>query len=35
MAAAGAGAFAFAVAGPLAALGTAGFVVATLHKVLA
>lgn len=35
MAAADAGAFAFAVAGPLAAIGTVGFIVATLHKVLA
>ncbi len=35
MAAVGAGAVAFAVAGPLAAIGTAGFVVSTLHKALA
>jgi hypothetical protein len=35
MAAAGAGAAAFAAGGPLAAIGVAGLVVTTLHKVLA
>ena len=35
IAAVGTGVFAFAVAGPLAAIGAAGFVVSTLHKVLA
>jgi len=35
IAAIGAGALAFALVGPLAAIGAAGFVVSTLHKVLA
>lgn len=35
MAAVGAGATAFAAAGPLAAIGTVGLVISSLHKVLA